>query len=500
MSESSIKGNLLVLLCMSLFAWLMISFSACHDESVLDTPQINLGFSVDTLRFDTVFTELGTITRFFKIYNLEQEAVVIDDINLNSGQNTFFRLNADGVSGNDIKNIRVEPKDSIYVFVEATIDPDLPLSSSPFVIEDAVEIIINQSEYKVCLEAWGQNAIYFPDRFSKSQINSINCNNSTLVWDDPKPYVIYGVLVVDRCDLTIAAGTRVYMHGGVAINDTLIYNDGLLVITENSSLNTLGTPEAPVQFLSDRLEEGFQETSGQWAGVLIQAGSTGNRLEHTQIRHSIVGISVDSMAQVEMESCEFSFTSGSGINARLANITATNCLMYENGGSGISLTYGGDYLFNHCTVANYGNQSPALTATNFTCTDPLCMEAIFVNPLSLEMNNCILVGNEEDEISFVDATDEEAGFFNYQMDNCIVVIEDLLDTDAFPEFFTFCNNCENINRRDTLFLDLEMHDLHLDTLSLAIDIGTFIPGIETDFDGNPRETNAVDIGCYEFQK
>ena len=469
-----------------------------------DSPVITR--SLDTLRYDTVFTEIGTITRFFKVYNQEAQSVILDKVSLRNNENSTFRMNVDGIKGPIVEKVRIEAMDSIYIFVEATIDPDLPISASPFVIEEYIDIEYQGGTQNVLLEAWGQNANYVPDRFSDSVISVRDCNSGNIFWNDPKPYVIYGALILDNCDLIIAAGTQIYMHGGVAINYTnteteapLIYSDGLIVITRNSRIQANGTAEEPITISSDRLEEGFQETQGQWAGILIQAGSRNNVLNHTHIKHSIVGMSIDSAASVTLDGCAFGYTSGNGLTASHANIAATNCLWYQNGASGVSLGYGGDYIFEHCTIANYENQGSAVSANNFSCSDPLCQEDIFINALTATFSNCIIVGNEEDEIDLFDITDGEAGLFEYEFNSCIVTVNELIEPDNFPNFFDNCPNCLNINRRDTLFINLDEQDFHLDTMVVAVDMGQYI-GVDVDFDDNPRETDAVDVGCYEFIK
>ncbi|NNK89606.1 MAG: hypothetical protein HKO89_03285, partial [Saprospiraceae bacterium] len=60
--------------------------------------------------------------------------------------------------------------------------------------------------------------------------------------------------------------------------------------------------------------------------------------------------------------------------------------------------------------------------------------------------------------------------------------------------------CINYDTPDSLFIDLDFYDLHLDTMSIAIDKAMPIIPIISDLEGNPRESNLPDIGCYEFQK
>lgn len=488
-------------LLLVLLTTLLVYFSSCEDDSLFQGETVDLSFSVDTLRFDTVFTEVGTITRFFKIYNNEEEAVIIDNITLGP-DNLFFRMNVDGNAGATIEDTRIEAQDSIYVFIEATIDPDNPRSVSPFIIEQLVNVEVKASNYDVLLEAYGQNANYIPNRFADSQINGLPCNGGSAIWNDPKPYVIYGVLGIDNCRLQIAAGTKIYVHGGVAISEDIgVYNDGIIVVTQSGTIDIQGTAAEPVLIRSDRLEEGFQETPGQWAGILLQPGSRNNRLTHTIIQHSIVGLSVDSTASAVLDACEFSFTSGNGLSASHATVTATNCLYYQNGSNGISIGFGGDYTFNHCTVANYDNQGSALNANNIKCTDPLCQEEILSFPLDMTFNNCIFVGNDEDEISILDGfRGNEPSFFQMDFNNAIVIVDELLDDPQFSNFLNDCNDCFRVTRSDTLFVDLRENDFHLDSLSLPIDKGLSLPNVPQDIEDNLREIGAVDIGCYEYLK
>lgn len=478
----------------------MMWLSSCQEETVFSEPEIPLRFSLDTLRFDTVFTESGSATRFFKIYNDQTEAVIINQITLQDNDQ-FFRINADGIQGPLVEDTRIEPNDSIYVFTEVTIDPDMPLSVSPFFIERQVNIKANNSEYTIHLEAFGQNANYVPSRSSDSELNLVTCDMGQWVWDDPRPYVIYGALFIDSCELVIPEGQSVYVHGGVAINDLGIYNDGLLIMLENGSLRTQGTAQNPVLFKTDRLEEEFDQVSGQWAGILLSAGSTGNIMQHTNIENAIAGISVDSSASLRMESCSIGHTSGSGLVAAHANIYAENSLFYDNGSFGLSLNFGGNYTFNYCTVANYDNQDNALFLNNFRCYGSEC-ELLLLNQTNAQFNNCILIGNDEDEIALADASDGAQGedFFNYRFENCIFQVDELLDANAFPNFFDRTLDCKNVERSDTILLDAGNFDYRLDTMSIAIDKGQLINTINFDIIGNDRNVDQPDIGCYEFQK
>ena len=118
----------------------------------------------------------------------------------------------------------------------------------------------------------------------------MSCQNENIRWDDPKPYVIFGVLVIDSCQLVLPAGTQVFVHGGIARTDDdmgepIIFNDGIMFFAQNGRLLSEGTLEDPVVIQGDRLEDEFAEVPGQWAGIRFSAGSRGNFMQHTIIKN-----------------------------------------------------------------------------------------------------------------------------------------------------------------------------------------------------------------------
>ncbi|MDF1866064.1 MAG: hypothetical protein P1U70_14625, partial [Saprospiraceae bacterium] len=86
----------------------LISMIACNKEMKFNTSSnIMLEFSLDTLRFDTVFTELGSATQFFKVYNRNDQSIKISKISVGGGENSNFRINVDGLAGNEANEIIV---------------------------------------------------------------------------------------------------------------------------------------------------------------------------------------------------------------------------------------------------------------------------------------------------------------------------------------------------------------------------------------------------------
>jgi hypothetical protein len=462
------KNYLYISLCV---AALFSLFSCQQPDEITTSSDARLEFELDTLRFDTVFTELGSATRYFKVYNRNDRAVVISRVYLEGENNSFFRMNVDGDPGNVQEDVLVLANDSIYVFAEVTVDPDQPLSASPFVINENLVFETNDNVQRVVLEAWGQNANYFPSRFNKGVPTVLTCNNQEVIWDDPKPYVIYGEIFIDSCMLTVMEGTKIYVHGGVARNDVFgTFNDGILYTLQRGKLNFKGTLEKPIIIQGDRLETPFQDDPGQWFGIIIGRGSRGSNFEHTIIKNSNIGVYVDSAGSATLKNAQIYNTAGSGILAYSSSVTAENTLIYNNFGNSVQLIKGGNYKFTYCTFASYGVDASALAMSNFFCFDDVCND-FQTNRLNAEFINSIIFGSSSDEIILSDAFEGD-GFLQFEVNfrNCIVKVEDLLEQQdgLYADFIgDQCNPCINATRRDTLFVNPSDDDYHLDTLSIA---------------------------------
>lgn len=469
----------------------------CYNEKFTTDPGDQLSFSTDTLSFDTVLTSVSTVTRSFKIYNTHSLSVKIDEVRLKGPQASFFTINVDGLTGDVIRDVEIRPNDSIYVFVEALIDPDQPLSISPFVLETDLAFVTNGNEQKVLIVAWGQNANYIPGPHTPNRISILTCDLAEETWDDPRPYVIYGTLLIDSCTLVLPPGARVYVHGGVANNILGIYNEGLIYTLPLGRIRSEGTFENPVIIRDDRIEP---DHDGEWAGIRLGPDSGPHLFSHTLMTSGLVGIAADSASEVRIEYSSIAFTGGPGFFARNAKADIVNSLFYENGSQAIALTFGGEYNIDYCTMANFGNDSEALLMNNYYCTDALCSEGAILNKLSSRVRNCIMVGSSSDEVWIVDASEPQSGFLDIMMNNNIVMTDELTDPDLFPEFYTtVCIDCFEWNFRDTLFVDMDKYNFHLDTGSVAEMKAIPIPGITDDLDGNQRDPVSPDLGCYEFQ-
>lgn len=486
------------------FVFTILAFwlGGCYRERFYEEGDALLRFSLDTLRFDTVFTRVGSATRSFKVYNDQSLPIKVASIKLQEGASSVFRLNADGFAApaKELQGIEIGAKDSIYLFLEVTIQPDQPLSVSPFVIQDRILFTTNGHDQQVVLEAWGQNANYIPSRNAQGGVALLTCDLMDETWDDPKPYVIYGILAIDSCTLRIPAGARIYVHGGLVRNSGSIYNDGILYVLDQGKLLVEGTKEKPVIFTTDRLEPELKEEWGAWSGIRFGPGSKGNRINYAEIRSAFVGLWADSSSELTVRNTRIYNTASSGIVGVHARVIAENCLFHSNGGHGIQFAYGGNYRVEYCTLASYDNDAEALSMNNAILRDPETRR-IELYPLIATIRNCILFGSGKDELDLTDLTDpKDPLFFQYTFEHCYIRAEELLTEKNYPKFFEKCPTCIRAQFRDTVFLNVAKQDFRLDTNSIVNDKARTLDNIPFDLLGVRRDANTPDMGCFELLK
>src|SRR6185312_3402301 len=156
-----------------------LTFS-CRKDSFITSPQANVSTSVDTLKYDTVFTSAGSITQSFKIFNNNNQKLRLSQVKLSGGTASAFKINIDGTSSTEVDNIEINANDSIYVFVQVNVNPTA--ANLPFLIQDSILINYNGNQKFVQLEAYGQNAIF---------LNNVTVTEN-ISWNKTLPYVILG--------------------------------------------------------------------------------------------------------------------------------------------------------------------------------------------------------------------------------------------------------------------------------------------------------------------
>lgn len=457
-------------------------FSSCKkDKFLTDGGQLN--FSTDTLKFDTVFTSVGSVTRSFKIYNTNNKRVKINQIKLEKGSQSFFRMNIDGVPTKDISDIEIAANDSIYVFVALTVDPTS--GNVPFVIEDKVVVNLNDNISAIPLEAYGQDAHFINDSILKSQ-----------TWINDKPYVIIHSCLVDSAEvLTIQKGCRIYMHA-----DSKMYVAG--------TLRVFGTKTDSVIFQGDRLDRdyfGNKDTPSEWGGLYFSESSNQCNLNYCIIKNAgnstgdgaypaaVTVVPTPNLGGpiVEFNNCTIANSGGYGVLAFNTNLHFNNCLIHSCGLQNVLITEGGDYEFNYCTIANFGGyglnhaQEPTAVFLNYRDVDDVNYVG---NDLKLTCTNTIIYGSLEDEILF-----NKKGTWNYnvKMQNCLMKRKAAITAGLVDIVNPITNNT------DPEFTNYSKWDYHPKSTSAVKGAGIYLPIFPFDLDGNNRSTIAPSVGCYE---
>ena len=458
-------------------------FVACSDEETYtSSPASPLQFSEDTLKFDTVFTAIGSSTQWLKVFNPNTDGVRLATISLASGGRSGFYINVDGQSGNVFNNVEIAHKDSIFIFVEVNVDPTD--DDSPVLIEDSI-VFTHQSGARqyVQLRAYGQDVIIL------RQV----CFDRDTTLAATRPFLIYDSLVVARgSTLTLSEGTNLYFHSKASLN-------------VHGTLLSQGSLERPVMMRGDRLDRMFDylpydRLDSQWGGVWFAKESTGNVLDYTDIHSGSYGIYCEESSfddyKLTMTNSIVHNVAGAGLSLNLCRVYVANSQI-SNANSYCIDMLGGYADFVHCTIAQfypwkeYAGAVRLTNTRNDTITD-LHRAAFY---------NCYITGAQEDEIYGQRAaesqfTDVE---FNYHFENCVlatVIAED--DTNFVAcTLDTLEHHADNFRTIDT---DNYIYDFRLDSASVARSKASdrYLDSYPTDRYGVERKSGTVDAGCYQF--
>jgi len=460
-----------------LYLFFILSFSlvilstSCKKKNFLSKK--NLSFSIDTLVFDTVFTSIGSTTKQFKIYNKENKTVNITDIELMGGEASPFRMNVDGIMSTKIQNIELEGKDSLFVFVEVTLAVNGQIL--PLIIEDSIRFRTNGVDQYVQLAVWGQDMYYHYSNFQKE---IYDYNEGT--WPNDKPHVIYGGAVVAPAKtLKIQAGTQIYLH-----KNALLYVD-------KSTLKIEGTKGNEVVFQGDRLEQDYQDVSGQYYGIYFQKARP-STINYAIIKNGTSGIHLNSKDQAFTD---YTLTVTNTIiknQARYgifiysgAKVKAENCIIAKNGTHALLVLEGGDFNFNHCDLLGYGPSTAAAVGISNFYND---YSSGTTNVGSINegiLQNCIISGTLPTEIA-IDTIQMQGVTINFNFNHCLIRSEEI-QTNSFYQNILWNGNP---NFTNTIELDFSFP-------SSAIHNGQGInSAVFSDIFENSRN-NPPDIGAIE---
>jgi len=464
-------------------AILFITLFSCEDEGYMNSPDAQLKFSTDTVTFDTIFTTIGSTTQRFSVRNPYEEPVLVSSIRLAGGEMSNFRLNVNGVVGNELYDVEVPGHDSIYIFVEVTIDPTG--QNLPMVVQDSIVFSTNANLQDVKLIAYGQD-------FKLIKGETIG----TTTWTAEKPYLVYDYALVDSLStLTIEPGTKIHFH-----KDAGLYVKGTIIAD--------GTFDEPIQFLSDRLESSYRNVPDQWNTILLFSGSHDNVFDFVTIKNANIGLQVgtieyDGYASVELTNSKIENMAYAGLFALKSKIFGYNDVIANCGYYAAALLVGGEYEFYHTTIANYwGNYgSKARSTSSLVISNILVVEGSDGSKETYNgdlekatFGNSIVYGNITDELELGNNNENT---FNYLFDHCILQIPDTTNVSDKNHYISIMKG----SVADPRFIDpYSSYNYELDTLSAAIDAGLMEYAVKYPQDILNKDRTAdggPDLGAYE---
>ena len=497
-------------------------WSSCRKDFEFSPSTGSLQFSKDTVYLDTVFTNIGSSTYNLKVYNKSDDDISIPAVRLALGETSNYRLSVDGTAGKSFNNIEVLAKDSLFIFIESTIDiNNFTNPNGTYLYTDQIEFDAGSNLQKVELVTLVQDAVFiYPDRDNttkvvetltldiggelvETELQGRELLPTELTFTKEKPFVIYGFATVPNGEtLTIEAGSRLHFHE----NSGIIVSNGASINVNGAYSNDLDLLENEVIFEGDRLEPGFSQVPGQWGTIWLLDGSVDNTINYATIKNSTIGVLSDGNPdeandKLTITNTQIYNSSSFGVLGRNTSISGENVVINNSGLSSFAGTLGGKYNFTHSTIVNYWDngfrQFPAVLLNNFVLDEDNV--ATIADLTEANFNNCIIYGNDNPEI-LLDEIEDASVVFNFKFTNCLIRFEDNSNnfTGVNYDFNDTAKYEGNIFNEDPNFKDVEFNELIIGDDSAANGQGLSSFATQIPFDIlNVNRTSLPDLGAYQ---
>ncbi|WP_159024009.1 hypothetical protein [Formosa sp. L2A11] len=503
----------------SCFLFLML-WSSCRKDFNFSPSTGSLTFSKDTVYLDTVFSNIGSSTYNLKVYNNSDNDIVIPSLKLALGEDSDYRLNVDGMSGKVFEDVEILAKDSMYIFIETTIDyNNFSNAENTYLYTDKIEFDSGTNAQDIDLVTLVKDAVFiYPSKNTEGIVETLTLDingeqvettiqgrfltEDELHFTNTKPYVIYGYAAVPNNKvMTVDAGARLHFH-----------SDSGLFVSQGASLQVNGTYsndrenlENEVIFEGNRLETSFSDTPGQWGTIWLYDGSINNSINYATIKNATVAILSEGNpdeSKLTLKNTQIYNSSNYGVLGRNTSITAENLVINNSGQSSFAATLGGRYNVTHATIANYWSSSfrqyPALLINNYLVDDD--GTTYIANLSEANFNNCIIYGNDNPEF-VLDQVEDDALVYNFKFTNCLARFQNLSSNTYTGVNYDFndATHYENmIFNEDPSFKNSSNNELGIDENSKAINQGNATYANQVPLDIlNTSRTAAPDLGAYQ---
>lgn len=497
--------------------FLAICLNSCRKDFDFEPAQSGqLSFSQDTIFLDTVFNNTRSGTRVLTVFNNSDNDISIPNVQLRRGVDSRYQLNVDGLpnnvsevtpeSGKIFTDVEILANDSIFVFIEATIDPLVDEIDAQQNYLDEILFRTATDIKQVQLSTQVINAEFSftenpepPRSFITEQrdqngefivIRGYDLTDNELEITRARARVIFGNAVVPSGKtLTIGSGSRLFFN-----------RDSSLIIEDGATLNILGE-ESPVDnpllneviIEGNQIDEDFDRLPGQWNFIWIRQGATAN-IQNTIIKNATTGILAqgngnETSANVSLNNVQIYNSQTVGIQARASFINATNLVINQSGRAAINIEEGGTYNFTHATLSStfsFGGVSQNAIVLNNSVVES---SNVVSTNLTANFTNSIISGSKRDEITVINS---DGGNFDLTFTNCLIDLTTTNNSQLNPNDSTVFQDC--IFNENPGFRNTRLNDLQINSESPANSTALFIAG--KDIIGTER-VNPSDIGAYE---
>jgi hypothetical protein len=481
----------------TLILLLAMSIVGCREEQGFSTDTSHrLAFSSDTVRFDTLFTSVSSSTYSFLIYNRNKADLRIASVHLSGGEQSPYRVNLDGLSGASFSDVAIRGGDSLYVFVEVTVDPRG--QDAPFEVCDSIVFALESGVIqRVQLRAYGQDA---------TVLRGVSIDSDTR-FTAQRPYLIYDSLRVEEgSTLYLDAGVRLYFRDKVEMQ---VYG----------RVEAVGTADSAVVFRGARTDHMFSylpydRLSAQWGGITLHETSHDNLFVYCDIHGGTYGLRAKaydmSRSKLVMQNSQIHNVDEDALQLTLCAGSFANSLFTNAGGHCVNLL-GGSLSFVHCTMANFFPwKSERGVAVNISNYDE---ESQTIYPLlGVDFINSIITGGKDDELmgTVLEKTDsaDYSEYARYRFTHSLVNSKGEArepDTLHFAHIVWEHKDSTTYGRTNFRTIDHDefIYDFHLDSLSIARGIASpaYVEMLPYDKDDLPRiGFEAIDAGCYQYHQ
>jgi hypothetical protein len=435
-----------IFLCLAVILGLL---TACSDDDSFTTSRNNLlTFATDTVKMDTVFSNVASSTYSLWVFNNSGDGLRIKTVRLRNANQTGFRVNVDGsyldnTAGSVATDLEVRKGDSIRVYIELTA-PENHLSVAQPVEDDLLFTLESGAEQRVHLQSYAWDAV---------SLRSLVVHNDTVI-ESNKPLVVYGDgISVDSGAVLTIRHTTLYFHdgAGMKIRGTLLTDS--------------------VVMRGDRLDHMFSylpydRVSGQWLGLSFDTTSVGNVLKSTEIRNAMTAVLVQSRdttvfhdaPQLTMNRCIVHNAKGDGVVSFGSRVVLSYCQLTNTLGDCLAIN-GGRADIDHCTLAQFYPLSAQRGA------------ALYFNAaegLQLECSNSIVTGYNADVV--MGEHPDTTYVSQYRFNNCLLRTPEVPgDTVSFKNIHWEKEDDEIQGKKHFRLIDERnmIYDFRLDSLSTA---------------------------------